>query len=96
MASAAERRTNKRELFTVTLEYSYSELIDGKLDCTSGDAITRNISHNGLGLFCTHMLSKGQDIKIFSTKISDTPQSATVQWCAKLTNDMYKIGLIFS
>jgi hypothetical protein len=88
-------RSSKRSVYTVTLEYSYTVVKDGSLSCVSGAGVTSNISSGGLGFYADHMLKTGQDLKVFSKSMSENPVQAVVRWCQKISDDMFKIGLMF-
>lgn len=90
-----EKRTNKRAVYSVTVEYSYSFVKDGSLGCKTGAGITTNISSGGLGLYTDRMLKAGQDLKVFSKSMAESPKKAVVRWCKKISDDMFKVGLMF-
>jgi hypothetical protein len=88
-------RASKRAVYTVTLEYSYSSVKDGSLNCVTGAGVTSNISSGGLGFYSDNMLRTGQKLKVFSKSMSENPIKGVVRWCNKISDDMFKIGLMF-
>lgn len=88
-------RASKRSVYTVTLSYSYTVVKDGSLNCVNGAGVTSNISSGGLGFYADSMLKAGQNLKVFSKSMSEDPIQAVVRWCKKISDDMFKIGLMF-
>ena len=93
--SVNEKRTNKRSVYTVTLEYSYAMVKDDSLSCVTGAGVSSNISSGGLGFYTDRMLKTGQDLKVFSKSMAENPVKAVVRWCQKISDDMFKVGLMF-
>jgi len=96
MITGSERRDLKRDHFTVTLDYAFSTLENGRLDCKKGSAVSVNISKGGLGIYSLSPFSVGQDLKLFCEQLRNTPINAQIRWCSKVSNDLYKVGIMFN
>ncbi len=87
-----EQREEKRNLFTVTVEYSVTS--DGpESDCSRGVGLTTNISKSGLGLILNCPLEKGQRLALSGDRLSDGLLTANVRWCCMISTGIYRIGL---
>jgi hypothetical protein len=96
MKSGEGRRQQKRELFTITVEYSFSSFSRDSLNCETGSGITTNISPGGLGFYTDRLIRAGQDLKVFSSHLSTEPINAVVRWCDRISDNMYKVGMMFA
>ena len=91
-----ERRSEKRDFFSVTVEYS-DAVSPGRPDAEyTAPAITLNMSPSGIGLYTGSPLTKGRSIHVFSDKIGENPFSAEVMWCSQVSKALYRVGLLFS
>ncbi len=93
MTYAPERRDGKRDLFTVTVEYSVQtpEAVDE--GCSKGVCLTTNMSKKGLGLIMDCHVDEGQSIAIYGDNLSGGPLTANVRWCSRVSDGIYRIGL---
>jgi|Deesub1362A_J573_1020465.scaffolds.fasta_scaffold00087_14 hypothetical protein len=94
MGEVEERRREKRDLFTITVEYEPSFLEAGTPP-QRGIGLTTNISSRGLGLYTNSPLKIGESIKVFSTHLSDEPKIAEVKWCSQVSHAIFRAGLMF-
>jgi hypothetical protein len=96
MVTVFEKRQDKREVFTVTVEYAYSTVSNGRFARKTGAAVTTNLSKGGLGLYTNQLFNTGQNLTINGRQISDDPMNAMVRWCSRVSESIYKIGLMFT
>lgn len=78
------------------MDYSYSYIDEGRVVCSLGSAVAVNLSEGGLGLLTDRPFERGQGLKLFIKQLSSEPITAQVQWCTKLSETVYKLGLMFS
>jgi hypothetical protein len=90
-----EKRTEKRDFFSVTLEYSYPSSEECPDDNCKSSAITTNISPHGMGIYTDRPLSAGLHLSLKSGKVSDRTFSAEVRWCKQVSDVLYRVGLMF-
>ncbi len=90
-----EKRAEKRELFTVTLEYACTSVDDGRLSCFTSSGVSTNLSTSGMGFYTEGALKRGHDLTLYSSKISLVPVNAKVRWCSKLSESLYRVGVSF-
>lgn len=94
MTQRPEKRQEKRDFFSVTVDYAYSTITDGKLDCKIGTAVTSNISAAGIGFYADTTFALGQDVKVYGKRLNDNPLSAVVKWCNQVSDNVYKVGMM--
>jgi|GEM_PF-1932906 len=92
MTFVRKERAEKRNLFTVTVEYSLTSN-DPDSDCYKGVGQTTNISTNGLGMIMNCPVNEGQCVALYGNKLSDGLVTGRVKWCNRLSRDMYRVGL---
>lgn len=95
-ATFEERRHFKRELMTVPVNYTYAHVDDKQeLKCIAAKGITLNVSKEGVGFYTSLPINEGGDIKVINSKaIWDTPKNGMVRWCLKISNDLYRVGIL--
>lgn len=91
----AEKRAEKRELFTVTIEYTYTSLNEGRISCQTNSGLSVNLSASGLGFYTDKALQQGQRLTLYSKKLKDFTIEAQVRWCSKLSDSIYRMGVSF-
>jgi hypothetical protein len=96
MDTHQEKRRDKRDLFTVTVEYSYPAAAEGENPRNSGAAITSNLSDHGLGFYTNHSLDQGQALTLFSRHLAKQPLPAEVRWCQQVSDNIFRVGLMFT
>lgn len=96
MAVAHEKRREKRDVFTVTIEYAYSSVTEGKLTRKTGAAVTSNLSKGGMSIYTNQVFNTGQNVTVYSRQIDDDPLNTMVRWCNQISDSIYKVGLMFS
>jgi len=96
MTEPSEKRREERRLFTVTFDFTYSTVLDERLRCKNSFGISTNISDSGMGFLTNEPFNKGQEITIFCPNIDETPRSAHIRWCLKLSDSLFKIGACFN
>jgi hypothetical protein len=89
-----ERRTDVRELFSITVQFDCAQNDDP--GCKSGNAVTSNLSQKGMGLFTSQNVELGKEIIIRSHKLDEQPVRAEVKWVYKYANALYKLGVCFN
>lgn len=90
------RRREKRGVFTATIEYSYIGEVGGEYQDVSGKGLTTNLSRRGLGFYTYLPFCKGQALTVLGRNISKRPIPATVRWCFKISDHIFKVGLMFN
>ncbi len=96
MAYNDNKRKYQRKLFTTTVDYTYGFRSEGSLDIKTGKGVTTNLSDGGLG-FYTYMpfcIGQGMDLHIWQMSRKAIP--ATVRWCSKVSDSIFKVGLMFN
>jgi hypothetical protein len=88
-----ENRSERREFFSVTFEYSYMPVGNGKRRRCISPALTTNMSKKGLGIYTDRGLQEGQDIWVFCKHVRDSVFSAEVKWCRKISDALFRVGL---
>lgn len=92
MSYMTERRDGRRNLFTVTIEYSLTDEVSDKF-IRKGQGLTTNISNNGIGLILTAPVEEGQRIALYGEKLTNNPLTGSVRWCTKISDGIYRTGL---
>lgn len=95
ISGSDERRTEKRDLCSVKIEYSIDSPDCAHLDCGPWVNVTSDISYRGIGLYSKHPIRKGQKIKIFLNHISSDPIRASARWCHRVNDELYKVGVAY-
>ena len=94
MAYAPERREEKRDLFTVTVEYAVQTPEAENKGCSSqGVGLTTNMSKHGLSLIMNCHMNEGQRISLHGDNLSNGRLTANVRWCSRVSDGLYRIGL---
>ena len=94
--SGSNKRTEVREVFTVTMKYDLCESItESNISNMSHTGLSTNLSAGGLGFFTDHRIEMGQCILVFSDKLSNDPVSGEVRWCSRHTDYLFKVGMAF-
>jgi hypothetical protein len=92
----AERRRQRRDMITVPANFSASFTggsEDARLPC--GNGITLNVSGAGLCLYTPLPLEEGLSVEVSSQAIRLGPRKGAVRWCRKITEDLYRVGIVF-
>jgi hypothetical protein len=55
-----------------------------------------DISSSGACIYTHQEFNEGDSIKVFSQKFGDRPIKATVRWCRKVDDALFKVGLAFN
>lgn len=85
-----EMRGEPRILFIVSLRYAKVE----RLTPDHKDfALSNDLSRNGLGFHADKALGVGQSIKLYG--MSEKPVSAQVRWCKRVSDTLFRVGLLF-
>jgi hypothetical protein len=92
MTFVRKERAEKRNLFTVTVEYSVPAN-DPDGDCSKGVGQTTNISKRGLGLILNCPVDEGQCMALYGSRLADGLMTGQVRWCSKLSDGIYRVGL---
>jgi hypothetical protein len=92
----SEKRGARRSALTVTFDYSYSFVEAGRLNCTTSQGVTTNISGGGMCFYTIAGVSMGQEMKVFNETLFESPKTAFVRWCSKISESIFKIGLQFA
>ncbi len=93
MTYAPERREEKRDLFTVTVEYAVQTPETEEQGCSKGVGLTTNMSKNGLSLIMNCHVDEGQCIALYGDNLSNGLLTANVRWCSRVSDGIYRIGL---
>lgn len=93
MAHTPERRGEKRDLFTITVEFALSEEETPSNDRVKGYGLTTNKSNGGIGLITNCPVDEGQRVVLFGNKLSDKLVAGNVRWCLKISEGIYRIGV---
>jgi hypothetical protein len=95
-----EKRLQRRNVFSVTFDYSatFVKLDNGRrrIECDQSRGISFNMSEGGLGFFTDMELKPGQSIILFHECIRKTPANATVCWTTKISRSLYRTGICFN
>ncbi|GAB4389265.1 MAG: hypothetical protein Kow0025_13550 [Thermodesulfovibrionales bacterium] len=94
MTDAAERRTEPRSLFTVTVKYAFYK--SAHLVYQTDLGLTTDMSRTGLGLYTNRAIDVGESLKLYSKRLSDKPVEAQVKWCARVSESLFRVGLSFA
>jgi hypothetical protein len=92
MALIQRERAEKRDLFTVTVEY-FLPSNDPDNDCSKGVGQTTNISDKGLCILLHCPVDEGQCMALYGSKLSSRLITGQVRWCSKLSEGIYRVGL---
>ena len=93
MTYAPERREERRDLFTVTVEYAVQSPEAEEQGCSKGVGMTTNMSRNGLALLMNCHVDEGQCMALYGNNLSEGLLTASVRWCSKVSAGIYRIGL---
>ncbi len=86
-----EKRKEKREdLVGGTISFAFT--MDDSLD---NEGVTINISSSGVAFYTHREVAKGMGLRIKGAGMWNGVRYATVRWCEKVENGIYKIGLSF-
>lgn len=96
MEELLEKRNEERRLFTITFDFTFSTVLAERLRCKNGFGISTNISESGIGFLTNEPIDAGQNINVFNPRISDNPRSASIRWCVKLSDSLFKVGACFN
>jgi len=59
--------------------------------------LVANMSSSGLCAYVQDMFDDGTLVSVYSNNFSSKgPRVASVRWCSRLTDDLYRVGLFFS
>lgn len=94
MTEISDRRKEKRNLFTVTVKYSFAGSQADNYNMDLG--LTMDISDHGLGFYTNKAISEGQGLTLWSKRISENPVDAEVRWCYQVSEALYRVGLHFA
>lgn len=97
-----ERRKYARIPFDKPIEYSLQDMHMEKLELSTGNGVSVDISEGGLGIITDYALKKGdilffeEEIKEEEIKISKiAPIAAIVKWAKEIEQNKYRAGLVF-
>ena len=96
MLAASDKRTDRRDFYSVTIDYAYLRETYGRTEYDTCTAVTTNLSHNGAGIYTSVPLQVGTEIEITSAGISKCPCVAQVRWTSRLTSHLYRVGVQFN
>ncbi len=94
--AASDKRTDRRDFYSVTIDYAYLKSVYGRTEYDTCSAVTTNLSRNGAGLFTSVPLQAGTEIEITSAEIMHCPCTAQVMWTSRLTSNLYRVGVQFN
>ncbi len=89
---AHEKRRHKRDLVTVPVSYSPAQASGAQ----AANGITLNISDSGICFYTQNRLEQGTILHISSRAFWEEPRTGTVMWCRKITEELYRVGVIFN
>lgn len=92
MSEPVERRKENRNLFTVTVKYAFYK--SSPLSYHTDLGLTTDMSQNGLGLYTNKPVEVGEGLKLYSKRLADKPVTAEVRWCSKVSDALYRVGLM--
>jgi hypothetical protein len=92
MKFVRKERGEKRNLFTVTVEYSLTSN-DPDGECYKGVGQTTNISRSGIGMIMNCPVDEGQCVALYGSKLSEGLVTGQVKWCLMLSRGIYRVGL---
>jgi hypothetical protein len=88
-----EKRREDRERANDGVIYLHESV---NINQTAQNGLAFDISSSGACIY-THQEFKEKDsIKVFSQKFGDRPIKATVRWCRKVDDALFKVGLSFN
>ena len=88
-----ERRKEKREPVEDDVLYlHYSK----KISQAAQHGLAFDLSDSGACIYAQQEYAEGDVIKIFCKDFGDTPAKASVCWCRKLDERLFKVGLKFN
>jgi len=93
MGYASEKRGEKRDLFTVTVEFVLSGVSAAETDCLKGYGLTTNKSSSGIGLITNCPADMGQRLVLSGAKLPNQLLTGSVRWCSRISEGIYRIGL---
>ena len=97
MSTERTRRANRRDecrtAAVTPISYSYSYVDELELKCLSARGISVNMSESGMCLYTNNQLQDGLDLKLYSQNLFESPKAAVVQWCDKINEELYKVGV---
>ena len=85
----------KRAHYRVQLNLSVLYLVSNDQAPAIREAMTCDISDNGISFYTDTFHKKGTSLKVTLPRIFDTPRPCTVIWHSKKYHDIYKIGVYF-
>lgn len=91
-----DRRHGRRDTFITTVNYTVSTASDSLKKDTLKQAITINLSPTGVCLYVFNRVAEGQRLELFASFFSESCSTAVVRWVKKITDDIYKVGLMCS
>jgi hypothetical protein len=89
-----ERRKERRHVWPETVYYSY--MVSGERWVRPIPALKSNESKSGFCVYSIFPLAEGLPLKISTSSGGGDENDATVEWCIKLRDDFYKVGLSVS
>jgi len=89
----AENRTEDRKNVEDGVLYLHEMRSVGN---TAQNGLAFDFSDNGACIYTQQHLSQSDTIKVLSDKFGDSPRKATVRWCKKLDENLFKVGLSFN
>lgn len=88
-----EKRDRKRDLITVPVSYSYSIQEQGQIKSFTMNGISLNVSDTGV-CFYTHIrLEDGTALNVYGRALWDGARKGNVQWCRKITEGLFRVGV---
>lgn len=61
------------------------------------NGLVTNISSSGLCAYVQEIFDNGSVVSVYSKNFSSKgPRVASIRWCTRITDDLYRIGLYFS
>ncbi|MDA8325016.1 MAG: PilZ domain-containing protein [Nitrospiraceae bacterium] len=94
---AHERRRHKRDLTTVPMSYTaFPPEGAGPQKGEATNGITLNVSDTGICFYTQCLIEEGVSVVITSNAIWDEPKRGTIKWCRKITDELYRVGVILS
>ncbi len=91
---AKDRRKDIRNTFITTVIYSVVNSEESLQPVEPQQGITLNVSESGACLYVFREVSEGQMVELFTSFISENCIRAVVRWVEKVTDNIYKVGLM--
>jgi hypothetical protein len=86
-----EQRQKRRGSISVPISYSSVTEEQGQKESSEGR--TADYGESGLGIYAHKELKKGSTLEIECPDIWETPRKFTVQWCNRVSNNFFRVGL---